>query len=187
MKRRRGQAGLTFIELVTSIVIISVATVGLMFAVSAAVGRSANPVIRTQAISIGASYLEEASLATFCDPGFDPDGNAATGCRQECVVRACAGGCGGAAFSAETGRSWFDDVCDYDGLSDNGARDRLGVALPELDRYAVSVAVSDAADVTLGTPALAAAGGRVVRITVRVTHPDLDAPVVLSTYKANLE
>ena len=72
---------MTFVELVAAIVIIAVASLGLMLAVSGAVGRSADPMIETQAAAVARAYLEEISLDGFCDPEYDPDGNPATGCR----------------------------------------------------------------------------------------------------------
>ncbi len=187
MNLRKAQVGLTFIELIASIVIISVATFGLMLAVSATVGRSADPMVQTQAIAIASAYVEEVTLADFCDPAFDPDGNPATTCRTECKTSACAGGCGGAVFGAESSRATYDDACDYNNLSDSGARDRNGVAIANLSRYSVTVRVLDSASVTLGSPALGASAGQVVRVEVEVSHPGLAAPVVLSAYKANLQ
>ena len=63
MNMRTAQRGLTLIELVASIVIISVATIGLMAAVTAAVGRSADPMIQNQATAVGVAYMEEITLA----------------------------------------------------------------------------------------------------------------------------
>ena len=63
MNMRTAQRGLTLIELVASIVIISVATIGLMAAVTAAVGRSADPMIQNQDTAIGVAYMEEITLA----------------------------------------------------------------------------------------------------------------------------
>jgi Tfp pilus assembly protein PilV len=63
VKTRRAQSGLSFIELVASIVIISVATFGLMLAVTSTVNRSANPMVETQAAAVAGAYLEEAMLA----------------------------------------------------------------------------------------------------------------------------
>lgn len=187
MSLRKAQAGLTFVELVASIVIVSVATLGLMLAVSATVGRSADPMVQTQAIAIASAYLEEATLAEFCDPSFNPDGNPATTCRNECATRACAGGCGGAVFGAESGRAAFDDVCDYDNLADSGARDRNGTAIANLDNYTVEVRVLDTAGIALGSPVQSASAGKLVRVEVEVSHPALASPVVLAAYKANLQ
>lgn len=177
---------MTFVELVAAIVIIAVASLGLMLAVSGAVGRSADPMIEAQATAVARAYLEEISLAGFCDPEYDPDGNDSTGCRQECVASACGKGCGGASFGAEGGRAGFDDICDYDGLDDDGARDRRDLALPALAAYRVRVGVIDR-DVKLGDPALSSDSGQVLRIDVSVGHAGLAAPVRLSTYRANLE
>jgi len=182
----RHQAGVTFVELIAAIVIIAVASLGLMLAVSGAVGRSADPMIESQATAMARAYLEEISLAGFCDPEYDPDGDPGTGCRQECIASACANGCGGAAFSAEGGRSSFDDICDYNGLRDNGARDRRGIALAELAAYQIDVEVLDAG-ITLGDPALTADAGQVLRVEVRVDHAGLAAPITVSAYRANLE
>lgn len=187
MSRRTVQRGLTFIELIASIVIISVATIGLMLAVSSAIGRSADPMVQTQAIAIASAYLEEATLADFCDPAYNPDGNQATTCRTECTSSACSGGCGGSVFGAESGRAGFDDVCDYDNLDDVGALDRNGVAIANLSNYTVKVRVVDSAATTLGSPALSASAGQVVRVEVEVSHPSMAAPVVLAAYKANLQ
>jgi MSHA pilin protein MshD len=177
VKTRRAQAGLSFIELVASIVIISVATLGLMLAVTSTVNRSANPMVETQAAAVAGAYLEEAMLADFCDP--------ATTCRNECATRACSGGCGGTVFSAESGRASFDDVCDYNGLTDSGARDRNGNTIAGLSAYSVSVRIADDSAVTLGAPALSATAGQVVRIEVQVSNPSLESPVTLTGYRTN--
>lgn len=185
-RARRRQRGVTFVELVAAIVIVAVATLGLMLAIGGAVGHSADPMIETQATAIARAYLEEATLAGFCDPEYDPDGDPTTGCRQECVKSPCASGCGGSSFGAEASRSRFDDVCDYDGLDDDGARDRRGVALGALSAYRVQVGVRDAG-VTLGDPALLGDAGQVVRIEVSVDHAGLAAPIALSAYRANVD
>jgi len=186
MNGPRRQRGVTFIELVAAIVIIAVASLGLMLAVGGAVGRSADPMIETQATAIARAYLEEAALAGFCDPEYDPDGDPATGCRQECVASPCASGCGGTKFGAEADRAHYDDVCDYDGLADDGAHDRRGVALAELAAYRVRVGVREAG-VTLGAPALSGDAGQAVRIEVSVDHVGLVAPVAMSAWRTNVD
>lgn len=183
----RPSSGFTLVELVTSIVIFSVATIGLMLAVSASLSRSADPMIEIQATAIAKAYLEEATRANFCDPSYNPDSNTATTCQADCTGRPCASGCGGSVFGAESGRSNFDDVCDYSGLADVGARNRAGTAIPALSGYTVSVQVLDTSGISLGSPALTASNGQVVRVDVTVNHAALRAPIVLSGYKANTE
>lgn len=188
MKRdSRSQGGFTLVELVTSIVIFSVATIGIMLAVSASLGRSADPMIEIQATAIAKAYLEEATRANFCDPSYNPDNNTSTTCQADCTGRPCASGCGGSVFGAESGRSNYDDVCDYGGLTDVGPRNRAGSAITALSGYTVAVQVLDTAGISLGTPALAASAGQVVRVDVTVTHAALRSPIVLSGYKANTE
>jgi MSHA pilin protein MshD len=175
------QGGVTLIELVISIVVIAIALSALTIAVSDNVRRSADPMIQEQASAIAQAYLEEIMLHGFCDPDFDPDGNPATGCSLECNVSVCSGGCGGPIPAAEA-RDAFDDVCDYAGLSDAGARDQAGNAVPGLGQYTVGVSVTDQG-VSLGGT-LPASAGRAVLIDVTVSHPQADN-VVMSAFKAN--
>ena len=181
---RRYRQGTTLIELLASIVIVSVATVGLMLVISGVIARSADPLVEHQAAAIAEAYLEEVILAGFCDPDFPAPGNS---CRQDCTASACsAGACGGVGPLKEASRDLYDDVCDYHGLNDSGARDRSGAAIAGLAGYDVSVAVVDSG-VTLGSPALSAAAGEVVRIDVTVSHVGLDNDLVLSAFRANTQ
>lgn len=183
---RRQCAGVTLVELVASIVIVAVATVGLMTVVAATVGRSADPLVESQAQAVAQAYLDEIAQVEFCDPDYDPDGDPGTGCRQECSASACQAGCGGSGFGAEGSRAGFDDICDYDGLNDSGARDRLGAALAGLGDYTVDVRVLDAG-VTVGSPALAADAGQVLRVDVTVSHDALSVPYRVAMFRANVQ
>jgi MSHA pilin protein MshD len=175
----RRYRGATLIELVAAIVVVSIATIGLLLAVSGAIGHSADPMIEQQALAVAEAYLEEATQAAFCDPDFLAPGQA---CRTQCAASAC-GTCGGGALQ-EALRSLYDDVCDYDGLVDGGARDRSGNPIAGLSAYTVAVDVVDAG-VSLGNPAISATAGEVVRVDVSVNHPGLENPIVLSAFRAN--
>ena len=76
--------------------------------------------------------------------------------------------CGGtnAIGGAEANRSVFDDVCDYNGLTDVGAEDQNGNPIGALVDYTVGVTVNDV-DVLNG---LNGTNGQVVRIDITVTH-----------------
>ena len=111
----RRQAGTTLIELVIAIVIVSIAVSAVLMALSMTVGYSADPMIRHQAIAIAEAYLEEIALKAFDDP----DG-----------------------VDGEANRTLYDDVDDYNGLVDVGARDQFNGALAGLDNYTVTVAVT---------------------------------------------
>lgn len=150
--RALRERGATLIELVISIVVIAIAASAVLGVLSSTVGRSADAMVLSQAVAIAEAYLEEISLKPFDDP----DG-----------------------IDGETLRPAFDDVDDYNGLVDDGARDQFGTALAPLAQYRVTVSVT-ASTALVGVPGTAAE-----RIDVRVTYPGNGA-VALTGYKARL-
>ena len=108
-----NRSGFTLVELIVAMVIISIAIVGVMSAINYATLHSADPALRQQSIAIAESYLEEISLKNYTDPDVDGEGS----------------------------RALFDDVDDYDGLTDNGARDQNGNAISGLENFSVRVSV----------------------------------------------
>ena len=128
-KQLKKQGGVSLIELVVSIVIISISLTGVMMVITQAGRTSADPMIRSQATAIARAYMEE----ILGQPLNDPDGGET-----------------GASESGET-RATFDDVSDYHGLSDSGAVDQQGNAIPGLGSYNVQVGVF--AETLSGAPA----------------------------------
>ncbi len=118
------QSGLSLVELLVSIVIVGIAAGTVLGVFSTTTGSSADPMIRHQAAAIAEAYLEEVLLRPFDDP----DG-----------------------VDGELARADFDDIDDYDGLSDAGARDQFGAPLAALSDYSVSVSVSNSTALT-GVP-----------------------------------
>jgi len=135
------QQGVTLVELVISIVILSVAVVGVLSTLGTIVGRSADPMIREQSIAIAEAYLEEISLAQFAAMGSCP------------------------VVPGSGTRKDFSHICHYNGLSDSGAIDQNGNAIGNLADYDVVVAISSSSN--LGGMASA----DVLRIDVSVTGP----------------
>ncbi|MEQ1531116.1 MAG: prepilin-type N-terminal cleavage/methylation domain-containing protein [Methylococcales bacterium] len=111
----KQQYGVTLIELIISMVVISIAITGVFAVMDVSVRRSADPVIQQQAITVAEAYLEEILLQAYNDPDGDNTG--------------------------ET-RATYDNVADYAGLSDSGAHDRQGALISNLTEYQVSVAVA---------------------------------------------
>ena len=146
------ERGVTMIELIVSIVVIAIAASAVLGVLSRTVGRSADAMALSQAVSIAESYLEEITLKPFDDP----DG-----------------------VDGETSRADFDDVDDYDGLVDAGARDQFGNSLAPLAQYTVAVTVASSAALS-GVP-----GADTRRIDVVVTYAP-SVRVALSGYKARL-
>lgn len=151
-----AQRGLTFIELIISIVIISISVVGVLGVMSQTTGRSADPMIQTQAIAIGEAYLEEILLKPYLDP------DTGTVCPAK-----------------EGARALYDNVCDYQGLDDNGARDQTGAAISGLDDYRVQASIDTGASLN-GL----SGSGQLLRIEVRVTHGSL-VDTTLASYRTN--
>jgi len=108
-RARHAERGLTLVELVISLVIISVAVVGILQVLNLTTQRSADPQMRKQAIAIAEALLEEVRLAqfTFCDP---VDANVTTaGNPAGCATAAGAERAGPEAGNARP----FDNVNDY--------------------------------------------------------------------------
>ncbi len=126
MRLKSWQYGITLIELIISMVIISIALTGVFTVMNYTVSHSADPIIQHQAVAIAESYLEEILLQAYENPA---DGY--TG----------------------VNRSQFDDVDDYNSLADTGVHDNQGNLLSSLSDYNVAVAVSSA--VTLADGVLA--------------------------------
>lgn len=106
---------------------------------------SADAMGLAQAGAIAEAYLEEALLR----PVYDPD----------------LGAGGGACPAPEASRALYDNICDYDGIDDAGARDQSGAATPGLGAFRVRVEVD--AGARLGD---LAGAPDVLRVDVRVTQ-----------------
>lgn len=106
------QNGFTLIELILSIIIISISVVGVLKVMDQTTQHSADPMIQHQATAIAEAYMEEILTKSFSvQPG--------TGTRAN-----------------------FDDVADYSGLADTGAHDQFGTAIAGLGTYNISVTVT---------------------------------------------
>lgn len=112
---RKGENGMTLVEVVISIVVIAIAVGAVLGVLSSNVARSADALVVSQAISIAEAYLEEITLK----PVGDPDG-----------------------VDGEAARIDFDDADDYDALLDVGAHDQFGNPIAGLSAYTIAVAVT---------------------------------------------
>ena len=152
----RRQRGLTLVELIVFIVIVSVGLAGILVTYDTVVRNSADPLVRKQALAIAESLLLEIEQQpfTWCDPD-DESATTATN----------AAGCAGVAQVEARGSNVapFDNVTDYAGYN-APASDILGGNL--VDGYTVDVAIAQAGGVApfAGFPADA-----VLRIAVTVT------------------
>lgn len=158
-RRVRRAQGVSLLELVIAVVIIGIAVTGVMTVFVVTSRASAEPMAQEQAQLIGEAYLDEILLQKFYDPDTD----------SVCPA-------------AEASRANFDNVCDYNGLSQQPTN-QFGNTVG-LSDYTVSVSVQNAG-VTLG--ALNNTGAiRVLRVDVTVTGPG-STSVSLSGYRTNYE
>jgi MSHA pilin protein MshD len=174
--RRARQRGVTLIELILFIVIVSVAVAGVLQALRISTAGSADPLRRKQALMIAEGLLEEVQLARFayCDPASDNAENASGS--AACTIPEGYGQGGGSGAAQEpVGPRPFDNVNDY-------------VAAMASCRRAFDTAASSAtpaaADGAAHTVRLATAGaggrapntgadvGDVLRISVIVSYDD---------------
>jgi MSHA pilin protein MshD len=133
--------GVSLIELVVSIVVLAIASVGIFSALGTIVGRSADPLIREQSIAIAEAYLEEITLSQFATLGACP------------------------AVPPPGGRANYSHVCHYNGLADTGARDQNNNPIAGLGAFNVSVAVTASGALN------GIAASEVLRIDVTVLGP----------------
>ena len=175
------QRGISLIELIMFIVIVSVALAGILLVMNVTTRSSADPLIHKQSLAIAESLLEEVELMPFtiCDPD---DVSAASAV----AAADCTGGAGGAndegklPLGPEAGETRyhaatpFDNVSDYNGfdsVTDGGIKDITGSTIAALSGYSATVAV---AQQSVGGIAAAES----LLITVSVTGPD-GMPVVV--------
>lgn len=152
------QRGASLVELVITIVVISISVGAVIGALSRMTAHSADPMIEAQAVAIAESYLEEIMLKSYLDPG-------GTVC----------------PLPPPGGRGVYDNICDYNGLDDTGAKDQSGTAIAGLGDYRVRVTVDTGASLN-GL----SGSGAVLRVDVRVTYADADlVDITLSGYRTN--
>lgn len=176
MSTRRGRLrGVSLIELIVFIVIIMVGLMGILGVMNQVSARSADPLIRKQALAIAESLLEEVELMpfTYCDPN-DPSAVSATTTADCTLSQDVTTGPVPASETRTSTTDPFDNVTDYAGYTINEVTDPAGNVYAG---YSASVAVARAGS-ALTLPENDAA----VRITVTVTGPD-NTPVVLDGYR----
>lgn len=177
MSIRVPQTGISLIELVIFIVIVSVGVAGILSVMNVTVMHSADPIMQKQAVAIAESLLEEIELQpfTWCDPN-DDNAISATS-TAGCAATAEAMG-PEASFvnqpngesryqDVNLGNSPFDNVNDYHNFAMAGIRgiDASGTVLPGLGAYNASVTIT-----SVGAP-FGLAAGDVLQINVQVTGP----------------
>lgn len=134
------QRGVTLLEVLVFIVVVSVGIAGLLAAFDVNVRTSADPMVRKQLVAAAESLLEEVLAQPIAGDGVRP-----------------------AATQASRAGALFDEVDDYHGLATAGIYAIDGsVPIAGLESYSLSVAV----DATATMPGVLAGAMRKVTVTV---------------------
>ncbi len=109
----KQSAGVTLIELIISMVIISIAVTGIMMLFAATMRSSADPMIRAQALAIAQSYMDEILMQAYSADG------------------------------ATAGRANYNEVEDYNAIvSGSPIEDQFGNPINALSAYSIEVNVT---------------------------------------------
>lgn len=181
-RSRRG--GFTLVEMVVTIVILAIALVGISSMVSLGTSNSADTLVETRAIALGAAYLDEIigrrfderSAASGLDPctGIPPGPGA-------CTDEGDFGPDGG-----ESSRDRYDDVDDYHMLAEGDGelspiRDAEGLTRDDYANFHVAITVRYAGD----DPVLSRDETDAKLITVTITTRDQAEGWKYSVYRGN--
>jgi MSHA pilin protein MshD len=137
------QRGVTLVELIITIVILSIALVGLSLAISSGLGQSSNTLFELRAAALGQAYLDEILSKKF-------DERSRNSGIPPCVDPMLPGrACSNPLVTEEGSRTRYDDVDDYDGLDEGlnavggprPLRDADGNLRVGYDNFRVQVAV----------------------------------------------
>lgn len=196
------QYGLTLIEMIATIVILSIALAGVTFSVQNAVGRSGQELIQLRAVELAQSYLDEILGKRFDENSAN---NGIPPCRSAPNPRVCTVE-GPATFGfnyttpvepGESSRGRLDDVDDYNGMDEGDGGDRPlqdaeGSTRVGYDNFRIQIAVrytdsgAGGAEENLGAPShILNYDYDAKLITVTVTYRGLSEGFVFSAYKAN--
>lgn len=168
------QSGVTLVELVISIVILSVAMIALLNAFSVSMLGSADPLWRNKTLKLAQLYLDEILAKNY-------DHSTPVGGVPFVVSPSCASL---EPDGSET-RDDYNDVDDYDELADSPPVNLVGSLDSSYDDYQVSVAViCDGSTVGAVDTSNATANNQAKKITVSITPPGQTA-IPFSVYRGN--
>lgn len=155
MTTLRSQLGATLIELVITIVVLSIGLSTILGVMNQNLSTSSDPLVQQQGIAIAEAYLEEISDKPFSDPG----------------------------GPAELGRADYDDINDYTAIIGLVPQDQNGNAIAGLGNYLVTVTVTNESLGPGGNQAPMADSFRItVAVTTPLSG---SVPLTISAYRTN--
>lgn len=170
IKQKKNQQGITLIELVLAIVIVSIALGAIIQSWSFAMAGSANPLLQHKSLKLAQMYSDEILSKRF-DETTPLGGGLATSI--SCPVSS-------GIDTGESSRNLFDDVDDYQNLSESPPQDINGNNLSTYGGYQVSINIS-----CISGEFGIVSSNHIKRIDVTVTAPAAINSFSLAVYKAN--
>lgn len=168
------QKGVTLVELVISIVVLSIAMVALMNAFSVSMGTSGDPLWRNKTLKLAQLYLDEILSKNY-------DHNTPLGGLPFVSAPSCSGL---GSDSGETDRTDFNDVDDYHGLTESPPLSLTGSLDASYASYSVSVAVICDGTVVSAMNSSGVSNAQAKKISVTITPPN-QSPLTFAVYKGN--
>ena len=165
MKHSRPQSGMTLVEMVISIVLISIAITAVLSAFSTSMGRSSDPLWKNKSLKLAQLYLDEILSKKY--DASTPLGGIPASTSVSCNVPGPASG----------SRANYDNVDDFNGIDEVPQFLKDG-PLAAYSQYNVKVSV-----VCAGSE-VGVANDNAKRITVTVTPPN-QSPMPFSVYRGN--
>lgn len=154
----KSSSGFTLLEVLITIVVLSIAATAIMGVFINLGKSSADPMIQQQATSIAEAYMEEILSKSFADPVLPETGGPEAG----------------------EVRSTYNDIQDYDGLTDAGARNQNNQLIAGLSAYTVVITVTGRA--LTGSASVPATDS--MRIDISVSHPAIST-LTVSGFRTN--
>lgn len=141
------QRGVSLIELIMFITIVSIAVAGILLVMNTTAKSSADPLIEKQALEIAESLLEEVTAMpfTFCDPD-DASAVTATSPAGCTIVENIGPEPGEVRTDPTNTKPLFDNVNDYHGFSMSGVAitDVTGSPIVGVEGYTANITVANA-------------------------------------------
>ncbi len=166
VNKSQSSLGVTLIELVISIVIISISILGVTSLFLGTTTTSADPMIRAQALAIAQSYMDEIMMQPYA-----PEANTTA-----------IGSCSDGNPPEKSNRAKYNDINDYSGLSDVGAHDQQGCLMNRLEGYTIDVQINTCPNAAC-TTSLNITGMKKIQVTI--SHVALNVSIPLVTYRAD--
>ena len=167
------QAGVTLVELVISIVILSIAMIALMNAFSVSMGSSADPLWRNKTLKLAQLYLDEILAKNYDDA--TPVGG---------LPFVASPSCASLGPDGET-RAEYNDVDDYHDPVAKAPSSLTGSLDTSYDNYRVSITVECAGTfVSAMQNSTTVSNAQAKKISVTITPPG-QSPLTFAAYRGN--